>query len=112
MDRQGYSAWPSIVTNPVRKNLMARNQNHIQPCLVGFPIGEMPDRALRDLVVRCVQDGVAIAGLRMPESPTYRSWYTDKGRAVADAYQRKLVEEVGIPMFPSPDGLLTDEDFA
>lgn len=72
--------------------------------------GDVPDRALRDLIARCRSEGIAVAVAWAPESPAYRALYTPTGRATAEAYQQALRREVGVPLFPAPDHL-EERDF-
>ncbi len=112
MDRYGFSAWPLPDSEEERQRFLASNKTVVKPLMAGIPIGEFSDRGVRDLVLRCQREGIAIAGVCSPESPTYRSWYSQKGRDVFDQYTRKFSAEMGIPMFPAPDDYLVDKDFA
>lgn len=56
------------------------------------------DRALRELLGACRQDGAPAAVYLMPESSAMRSWYSPAGRERLSAYLARLRREEAVPV--------------
>ncbi len=74
----------------------------------GGPVGDWrptpaADRALRELLGACRQDGAAAAVYLMPESSAMRSWYNPPGRERLRAYLARLGREEGVPVIDGRD---------
>lgn len=66
--------------------------------LQNFHFAPMQDRALRDLLALCRQEGIPAVLYLMPEGSIYRSWYAAATRACVDAYLTGLSRELGVPI--------------
>jgi len=58
-----------------------------------FQVTEAPDRALRELLSRCREEGIAAALFLMPEEDRFRAAYSIEARAELEAYLRTLRSE-------------------
>ncbi len=77
--------------------------------LQNYRLGEGSARALRDLLERCRRENVPVALVVMPESRTFRSWYSPEGRAAP----RRLLAELqaaGTRVIDASEWV-ADEDF-
>jgi hypothetical protein len=77
-----------------------------------FRIARQTDRAVRDLLDRCRQEGIQVLLLQTPESTAYRSCYPSEVVEQSDAYLAALVREYGLPMVDArawvPDRMFVD----
>jgi hypothetical protein len=82
------------------------------PLLEQFRISPAADRALRECLTLCRREGIAVALLYMPESKTFRDWYSPRARARAGRYLGRVCREYGVPLIDardwSPDGDFSD----
>jgi hypothetical protein len=69
----------------------AANAPHLQK-LAARPAA---DRAFRDTLREATDHGIAVVVLRMPEGPTFRSWYDPAALARFDAYVAAVAAEHG-----------------
>ena len=58
----------------------------------------MQDRALRDLLALCRQEGIPTVLYLMPEGGIFRSWYAAPSLACLDDYLPRLSREYGVPI--------------
>lgn len=70
------------------------------------------DRATRDMLAEAAARGVRVVFLRMPEGPTFRSWYDPAGAERFDAYLAGLAREFGTPVIDARAWVEDEEDFA
>jgi hypothetical protein len=111
LDRYGFVPHHIEVLMPsARKAMYDWSHEMHSPAFSRESFAAISDRAIRDLVARCRAERIPVAFFWAPESATYRSWYTDGARAAMDAYQRRLVAEFGVAVFPAPEDL-PDTDF-
>ncbi|MGH7169342.1 MAG: hypothetical protein ACRELF_03475 [Gemmataceae bacterium] len=61
-------------------------------------IAPMQDRALRDLLALCRQEGIPTVLYLMPEGSIYRGWYAEPTRVCLDDYLTRLSREYGMPI--------------
>ncbi len=89
-------------TIPAEKRTDGVSKAHYQysPYFVDFHLAALPERAYRDLIALCWEKGIRLAFYTMPESPTFRSWYTPKARQVIADYYARL-RAAGIPVYDS-----------
>jgi hypothetical protein len=114
MDRFGFGPVPYEEVSPdYYREVHDLTTKAFRKALQGqVPVGLMNIHALRELVSRCRREGIAVAFLWAPESPTFRGKYTREGLEVLAGFERFAAEEFGVDIFPAPNGLLTDDDFA
>jgi hypothetical protein len=112
MDARGFTPHPSAsVSDEERARMMPNARRAARRAVNGFVPGDVPDRALRDVVARCRAEGIAVAFFWAPESPAYRGWYTPASRSALEEYGRGLAAELGVEVFPAPVHL-AESDFA
>jgi hypothetical protein len=63
------------------------------PAFDRFHVTELPDRALRELLSLCREEGIAVALFLMPEEDRFRAAYSTEARAELEAYLRTLQSE-------------------
>jgi hypothetical protein len=61
-------------------------------------IAPMADRALRDLLALCRQEGIPTLLYLMPEGTIFRSWYAPAVNACINDYLTRLSRELGVPV--------------
>ncbi len=61
-------------------------------------IAPMQDRALRDLLALCRQEGIPTLLYLMPEGTIFRSWYAPAVSACINEYLTRLSRECGVPV--------------
>jgi hypothetical protein len=61
-------------------------------------IAPMQDRALRDLLALCRQEGIPTLLYLMPEGTIFRSWYAPAVSACINDYLTRLSRECGVPV--------------
>jgi hypothetical protein len=111
LDRYGFT--PHHMESPTpayRKALYERAHRVHGPAFAGAPVSPGTEQSLRDVVERCVREGIPVACFWAPESVTYRSWYSDAARAEMNRFETWLRTEIGVPVFPAPADL-PDTDF-
>lgn len=69
------------------------------------------DRALRELLALCRQQGIETAVFVMPEAAEFRGWYPPLTRAEIDAYFARLSAECAVPVVDAR-GWIEDADFS
>ena len=78
--------------------------------LANFKIDPGADRAFRDLVRACRENGTGVAIVRTPESTTFRAAYRPDALAALDAYAADLTREFGVEVIDARRWL-PDEQF-
>src|SRR5262249_29808689 len=110
MDGFGFTPYPHEVMPPgARETQRETVRESYAPVLADYRVGATSDRAIRDLVARCRAEGIPVAFYLMPESPRFRSWYTDDTRAQVVAYCNMLTRELGVPIFDAAEGFAEGE---
>src|SRR5204862_7083691 len=83
MDRDGFTPHAyEAVTAAERARLMDLVGPYHRSQLAGLPVGEVSDRAYRDLIAWCRAEGIRLAFFWSPESPAYPEWYSPASRGV------------------------------
>lgn len=78
--------------------------------LAHFQIDPGADRAFRDLLSACRDNGTRAIVIRTPESTTFRAGYRPEALTTIDAYARDLTREFGVPIVDA-SVWLPDEQF-
>jgi hypothetical protein len=77
-----------------------------------FQLARGPSRALRDLLEVCRRERIPVVLVVMPESTTFRSWYSPEGQAGPRRLLAKLRERYGVEVIDAtewmPDGEFLD----
>ncbi len=112
MDEFGFQSCPfSDPTPEQRRSALDVSRKTYEKLFNRTQINPAVDFALAALVARCRALDVPIAFFRIPESVTFRSWFTPASIAAGNAYADHLTQTHGVPIFPSPE-LLVETDFA
>ncbi len=110
MDAFGFTPYPHVVMPPGERE---KGLEHVRADYAGMladlHIGATADRAIRQLVQRCREEGIPVAFYITPESPAFRALYTPATRRAIDAYYAMLREELGVPIFDVTTGFAEDE---
>jgi hypothetical protein len=106
MDSRGWLAYPvDQVPDADRERLTAKAGESYRLQLANYAIGAMSDRALRDAVERCRQEGIRVAFFLMPEGPAFSSWYSPG----AEKRFRDYAATLNAPVFDSSIGFAESE---
>jgi len=81
------------------------------PYFIDFHLAPLPERAYRDLIEVCRMEGILLAFYTMPESPTFREWYTPKAKLVLADYYQSL-RAAGFPVFDASTWFDDEHQFA
>lgn len=81
------------------------------PLLNPLRIAPDSDRALRDLLKECRDDGIKTALFLMPEHSACRGWYSSQTHALMRDYLTRLSQEYPLPAFDMREWA-SDENFA
>ena len=85
--------------------------NQYGPTLRDFRLGKGPCRALHHLLGCCRREGIPVALVIMPESSTFRSWYSPHARAVMQRLLEEARTRYGAEVIDAQHWL-ADEDFS
>ena len=99
MDRFGWL--PGLPDDPDPRRRRERLENarkFYQPILADFSVTPVADRALRELLRLCGREGIPVTLIVLPESSAFAGWYSDAGRARAEAYLADLRDDFGLPL--------------
>ncbi len=112
MDEYGFAPHPTeVMPEPRRLEMLHDARRKHNRGFMVFTPGPTTQPAFRSLVERCRSEGIPVAFYWTPESATYQSWYSPRSRAAIAGFEQSLREEFG-PVFPAPQGLLAESDFA
>lgn len=75
-----------------RRRAEEDEKTRMKPILDAFSVGPVSDRALRDLLQLCRDEGIGTAIYLMPEHSILRSWYPQATQARLADYLRQLSE--------------------
>jgi hypothetical protein len=95
-------------SNPEAIQFTAR---YFQPYLQRAEVAPQHDRAIRHVLSICKREQLPVAILLMPESPTFRSWYSPEARAYWDAFLKQLCEEYHVRLIDARDWLPSENSF-
>lgn len=101
--------FPEVVTEKRQSGL---HQAHAQyrGYFIDFHLTILPQRSYADLLELCREHDIQVAFFTMPESPTFRSWYTHKASTDIEGYFEKLREKV--PVFDTRTWIDSEQSFA
>jgi hypothetical protein len=100
MDAFGFTPYPYEEMPPgEREKGIEQVRKDYSSGLANLHIGTTSDRAIRDLIALCRSEGIRIAFYLMPESPSFRTWYSPATRATVAAYRDTLTRDLGVPVF-------------
>jgi hypothetical protein len=108
-DATGWFAypWESVTAEEYRRGL-AHARREYRHTLANFHVAEAADRALRELLDLCRQEGVGATLLLMPEGTDFQSMYPPAARAALDAYLARLRRDRAVELIDArgwiPDG--------
>ena len=101
--------FPEVVTE---KRLSGLHQAHAQyrGYFVDFHLTDLPTRSYADLLKLCNDNNIRVAFFTMPESPTFRSWYTPTASTEINNYFAELRDRV--PVFDTRCWIDDEQSFA
>ena len=79
--------------------------------LAEFQLGGPQCQALRELLVSCHEEGIAVALVVMPEGPTFRSWYPPGRWETIKEWLTKLSREYDAPLVNAHEWINDENDF-
>lgn len=90
----------------------ASTATYYVPLFATYGVSPVADRALRQLVAECRENGIPVALLYLPEGALFRSFMTPESVRLSDEYLRRVVDELKLPLIDArgwvPDGDLPD----
>jgi hypothetical protein len=110
MDPRGWLAYPlEAVPDTDRRAAVERAGESYRKQLAGYRIGATSDRAVRDIIARCQNEGIPVAFFTTPEGPAFASWYPPGAVETFRGYAEGLTRECGVPVFDAAGGFAEDE---
>jgi len=79
--------------------------------LTGFRLGGQQCQALLDLLASCRKEGVSVALVLTPESPTFRSWYPLETWQGIQEWLTQVSQEYDAPLVNAREWIDDEEDF-
>jgi hypothetical protein len=112
VDRSGWLPYPRPMVTPeeYRRGILKAHREYIVRILT-FRVSERADRALRELLELCRDEGIASCLLCMPESWEFRFFYPPVVRQRIDSYLDRLSEQYQVPRLDTRDWI-ADEGFS
>jgi hypothetical protein len=99
LDRSGWMEYPNTVLDAAGQHrALEFARRHYAPAFADFHITMAADRALRELLTLCEENGISSTLLLMPEGAEFQSWYSPEARAEIDAYLTALSREYSVPL--------------
>ena len=100
MDQRGFFPYPYEKTSDeFRERRRASEEKGYKAGLHDLNVSELSEQAVRGIVADCRLRGIEVAFYTMPESPSFRSWYSPESRARLAAFKAILRDELGCPVF-------------
>jgi hypothetical protein len=75
------------------------------PALQHFRIVDISDRAVRELITLCRQEGIGLTLLLTPEGKIFQSWYSPAARQLIDRYCQELSRTYDVSLVDARDWL-------
>jgi hypothetical protein len=108
-DPSGWLPYPyDAVTAERYAHDLAVARGQYQPLLTDFRIDDGADRALREMLELCRQEGITAALLLMPEGTDFRNLYPPAARGAIDTYLGRLRQEYGVPLIDAREWVEDD----
>ncbi len=101
---------PMPFPESARQERLATAHSGYSPGLGNFRLGKKPIQALRQTLDLCRKEKIPAALVVMPESSTFRSWYSEEGKAAVRALLDELSATYGVEVIDA-ERWLADEDF-
>ena len=93
--------WPGMREQDIEEHRRTKGFDHYKafaPMLDHFRVGEKANRAIRDLLCECRDDGVAVAMIVMPEGKRFRDLYTPEADREWQTHLNQLSAEFELPV--------------
>jgi hypothetical protein len=103
--------WPEALTDEHCAIRLCLCQLQYAATLARMRPGEASRRALHDLLACCRREGIAVALLVMPESSTFRSWYSPEGWAESERLLADLRDAHGVEVIDA-NRWIADKEFS
>lgn len=107
MDAFGYTRHPVESVSDLERDWHFANEYF--HTLHSLHIGNVADRAIRELVARCRVERIPVAFYLMPESPRFQEGYSVETRAKVAGYCDMLTHELGAPVFDASNDFAETE---
>jgi hypothetical protein len=102
-DRTGWLTWKrSVSPEEYARGLKAARDFYYGPMQNLF-IGDVPDRALRELLDVCRRHDIRAGLLLMPEGSEFRSWYSAAGWTTLGRYVDAVARDFDVPVIDARD---------
>jgi hypothetical protein len=99
-----------VGATPEQRELgVAATAKYYVPLFAGYEVSPVADRALRQLVAECRENGIPVALLYLPEGAEFRSFMTPEAVRLSDEYLERLVNELRVPLIDAR-GWVPDDD--
>jgi hypothetical protein len=109
-DDSGWGPCPFPTGPEDRRKARETARQSYESLLADFAVEPASDRALRELLALCRQEGIPAALFIMPEGSTFTAMYPPAARATVSAYLDGLCRDSGVPLLDTR-GWARDEDF-
>ncbi len=111
MHRDGWLPYPfAVISADKRADGTEQARQQYIPYFPNFQVADRPRQAYRDLLALCRERKIPVAFFLMPESATFRSWYTPAARDGVQSYLRELGSEA--PVFDGREWLPEESWYA
>ncbi len=110
IDDSGWGACPFRATPEDRRQAREVARQTYGGLLTAFAVDPETDRALRELLALCRQEGIPAALFVMPEASTFAALYSPAARAAVGDYLAGLCRDCGVPLLDAR-GWARDEHF-
>lgn len=106
----GCLVWLPHVTDADRRARTAVARRHFDALLKTFDVAPAEDRAVRDLLAVCREEGIAVVLVLTPEGTEFRNWYGPDTEARLSDYLARLRRDTGVRVVDGR-GWLNDDVF-
>lgn len=112
IDDWGWLPGRTGATAAEREKGIASTAAYYVPLFAGYEVSPVADRALRQLVAECRDNGTPVALLYLPEGAVFRSFMSPEAVRLSDEHLRRVVGELRLPLIDArgwvPDADLPD----
>jgi hypothetical protein len=110
MDSSGWLLHRQTITTKEYRAGVERARHDYAPLLANLSIARITDRALRDILELCRNEGISIALFLMPEGSEFRSWYSPATTASFNKYLAEVSRRYHVPVINARQWI-ADTDF-